>query len=555
MGDTAPPETEPPPPTCPDTAPVLALDGSDPRVEYLSGDAGLASVTISQATFDCATHVVAVSDVDLHRTAVATVLAVSLGAPLLIGSGETLGLLSFETERLSPEQLIIVGDDLRVTAPEWTEVVTLVGDTGSLADQINTLMGSTSSLPLSTETGAATLVTTINAIESGSGLIPPVPPPPTVDPTGTDPSSTTTTTSVAPEPARAEAVPELSTGSGASGVAVLVDGGRPAAALAAFAAAEASGAVAALIDPTDLRRVASAGRALQSIPGGAGAIHVFADVDPESRWQLDVIRTAPELPGGGFLVLPRLLVALYGNPLTSALGVLGEQGAEDGAVRIRQIAEGFAATEAPILPTFEIITTVAAGSAGADGDYSNEMARDVLQPFIDVAAQEEMYVVLDLQPGRSDFLSQAMEYEEQLLNPHVGLALDPEWRLEPDQVHLDQVGSVDAAEVNQVVEWLANLVRENDLPQKVLVLHQFRLFMLQNRETIQAPPELQVIVQMDGQGAHADKYVTWDVITQGWQEMPWAWGWKNFYDEDIPGPVTPTEVLQLVPTVVFTSFQ
>jgi hypothetical protein len=68
-------------------------------------------------------------------------------------------------------------------------------------------------------------------------------------------------------------------------------------------------------------------------------------------------------------------------------------------------------------------------------------------------------VILDLQPGRTDFLTQAMIYEEFLRLPHVGLALDPEWRLEPNQVHLRQIGSVDAAEINQVGNWLASLVR------------------------------------------------------------------------------------------------
>ena len=167
-----------------------------------------------------------------------------------------------------------------------------------------------------------------------------------------------------------------------------------------------------------------------------------------------------------------------------------------------------------------------------------------------------MYVILDLQPGRSDLLSQAMRYEQALLNPHVGLALDPEWRLSPEQLPLQQIGRVQAAEVNQVVEWLADLVRENDLPQKVLLLHQFRDFMLEDRETIQTPPELQVIIQMDGQGAVPDKYVTWNFLTGGWEDHPWRWGWKNFYDEDRPaGGISPFDVLQLVPTAVYVSYQ
>ena len=53
---------------------------------------------------------------------------------------------------------------------------------------------------------------------------------------------------------------------------------------------------------------------------------------------------------------------------------------------------------------------------------------------VEAAAEHGVYVVLDLQPGRQDFLSQAQQYQELLELPNVGLALDPEWRLGPDQV-------------------------------------------------------------------------------------------------------------------------
>ncbi|HEY1118272.1 MAG TPA: hypothetical protein VGE43_11250, partial [Acidimicrobiales bacterium] len=49
-------------------------------------------------------------------------------------------------------------------------------------------------------------------------------------------------------------------------------------------------------------------------------------------------------------------------------------------------------------------------------------------------------------------------YESLLSLPNVGLALDPEWRLAPDEVHLQQIGSVTAAEVNEVVKLLPPLV-------------------------------------------------------------------------------------------------
>ena len=95
-----------------------------------------------------------------------------------------------------------------------------------------------------------------------------------------------------------------------------------------------------------------------------------------------------------------------------------------------------ALSDEPVIPAFEIITTVASSEAGADGDYSFESSLDHMRPWVDAAAAAGHYVILDLQPGYTDFLTQAKRYEELLAQPHVGLALDPEWRLAPGEQHL-----------------------------------------------------------------------------------------------------------------------
>jgi hypothetical protein len=278
-------------------------------------------------------------------------------------------------------------------------------------------------------------------------------------------------------------------------------------------------------------------------------------ITEDADWQLAVIRSGQELPGGGLVIFPgRRVVALYGNPLGPVLGVLGEQGPEEAAARAREVAEPYGADGLEVLPAFEIITTVADSRAGADGDYSNEMDADVIRPWVDAAAAEGLYVLLDLQPGRTDFLTQAKRYEEFLAQPHVGLALDPEWRLGPDQVHLEQFGTVDAAEINEVADWLAGLVRDGALPQKMLLIHQFRFSMVTNRDLVAIPSELAVLVQMDGQGPLSDKYETWQALTTAPDAGRFWWGWKNFYDEDLP-TATPNEVLALTPTVYYVSYQ
>jgi hypothetical protein len=271
--------------------------------------------------------------------------------------------------------------------------------------------------------------------------------------------------------------------------------------------------------------------------------------------RLAVARTGVQLPGGGQLAFPgRRMVALYGTPGTAALGSLGEQDVNAAIARVEDLAAQYQPhSDVPVVPAFEIITTVAATQPGPDGDYSNETEIAKIRPYVDAAKAAGVYVVLDLQPGRTDFLTQARRYAELLAEPHVGLALDPEWRLAPNQVHLAQIGSVTADEINQVGDWLAGLVRERNLPQKLLLLHQFRSVMIVDRERVNtAHDELAVMVHADGFGTQEMKRATWDTLRANSPNV--FWGWKNFIDEDRP-MLDPAQTLQVSGDIVFVSYQ
>ena len=183
------------------------------------------------------------------------------------------------------------------------------------------------------------------------------------------------------------------------------------------------------------------------------------------------------------------------------------------------------------------------------------MPDEAFDDLLETAERHDAYVLLDLQPGRSDFLTQAKVYVDLLMRPYVGLALDPEWRLKPDQVHLQQIGRVDAAEINAVIEWLADIVRDNGLPQKMLLLHMFSTEMIENRDTLVDRPELQVVIQMDGDGTEPQKDATWAKLRSGFEDAFWTWGWKNFFDEDEPDPPTPESTMSKSPTPVYVSYQ
>jgi len=269
-----------------------------------------------------------------------------------------------------------------------------------------------------------------------------------------------------------------------------------------------------------------------------------------------VAATGVQLPGGGQVLFPmHRLLALYGRPGTPALGALGQQGMTDAITRIRRIAAAYQPlSSVPVVPAFEIIATMAQASPGADRAYSDESAVSSLLPWVRRATANGMYVVLDLQPGRASLLAQAREYAQLLKLPNVGLALDPEWKLRPGQLPLRQIGSVDINEVNSVIRWLASLTARYRLPQKLLVLHQFRLSMISNEQRLDTGHDnIAIVIHMDGQGTPAEKLSTWNAVVS--TAPPGVFfGWKNFYDKDHP-TLSPLQTMANNPEPVMISYQ
>lgn len=325
--------------------------------------------------------------------------------------------------------------------------------------------------------------------------------------------------------------------------------------VAAAATAKAAGASVFAIRGEDPRTDPQAIDALAK-HRDAGVLAVGFSADERLAGRIIVARTGVQLPGGGQTMFPgRRLVALYGHPGTPVLGVLGEQDLDASISRAREMAAQYEAlSDVPVVPTFEIIATVAQQHAGADGDYSGETDIETLRPWVEKAGAEGVYVVLDLQPGRADPLEQAKLYTELLKLPHVGLAIDPEWALKPNQLPLKQIGSLDASKLNEVGAWLDELTAANQLPQKLYVLHQFRLSMIANEAELRTDYDnVAVLIHMDGQGTTPQKIETWSVvITAAPVGIPF--GWKNFYDEDHP-MLTPELTMRLVPTPLMISYQ
>lgn len=325
----------------------------------------------------------------------------------------------------------------------------------------------------------------------------------------------------------------------------------------ALATAEIAGARAAAMPSPDPRTSGRAVALLKAQPDASvRAIGAGFGSSEQLTERIRLARTVPELPGGGQLMFPgRRVVALYGAPGAPELGPLGRQSISASVARVKALAARYdKLSPVPVVPGFEIIVTVASAEPGPDGKYSRVADPADIRPWVDAAAEAGVYVTLDLQPGRSDFLTQAKKFRDLLRQPHVGLALDPEWRLKPDQVHLKQIGAVAPAEVNRTAAWLADLVADENLPQKAFVLHQFDADMLGDRSKIDTRrAELGFLIHADGHGTPRVKMETWNRIVAGIPPRTWL-GWKNFYEMDKP-MFSPRRTMGIDPVPWFISYQ
>ncbi|MDN5743877.1 MAG: hypothetical protein L0H31_02015 [Nocardioidaceae bacterium] len=258
------------------------------------------------------------------------------------------------------------------------------------------------------------------------------------------------------------------------------------------------------------------------------------------RW-----RAQRALPRGG------TVVAYYGTAGTGALGVLGETSPARAHARLTRAARGFRRPGRPVRLAFELIVTVADGHPGKGGDYSHDIARAEVRRYLRAARTLGALVVLDLQTGRSNFLSVARRWGWALKQPHVGLALDPEWRMGRHQVPGRVIGSVRAREVNRVSDWLSRMVLRRNLPEKLFVLHQFRTTMLPDITRIRDRDGLQLVQHVDGFGTPGQKLDTYRAVAR---PDRFAMGFKLFYDEDVHR-LGPAAVSRIRPRVRFVSFQ
>ncbi len=243
--------------------------------------------------------------------------------------------------------------------------------------------------------------------------------------------------------------------------------------------------------------------------------------------------TAPPFTPGQSLFATSQIVSYYGHPLSPSMGVLGE-GSEDAMIeRLKMQAAVYQALnpDQAVVPALHLVYEVAQALTSDDGLYLYRTDDATVRHFIDLTRGQHMLLFLDLQIGRSSLKDELPHVLPYLHEPHVHLAIDPEFVTLPGYRPGMFIGSLDCLQVNDALDTIERLVEEANLPNKIVLVHQFEDDMLTNKDKLRFDePRVDTVLDMDGFGDQSGKLGKYDTLVRQFGAK-YA-GIKLFYKQD-----------------------
>jgi len=259
-------------------------------------------------------------------------------------------------------------------------------------------------------------------------------------------------------------------------------------------------------------------------------------------------------PKSESILLNSDILAFYGHPRSKNMGILGRFSKEELNEKLDILAEEYnAAGGRNVRKAFYIIF----GTVWPGGDIGI-IAESLLSEYIDYALENDILIFIDHQIGKytpQDSIKRMLPW---LKYPNVHLALDPEWRTTKP---MEEIGTVTAAEINQVQRIMEDYIIENEIPgERLLVIHQFNYRMISNREKVESNfSRVRLVHCADGFGPPNVKIAAYAYNAQA-SNMPIK-AFKLFFDFGIPGAgvdhplLSPKEVLSLNPRPYIIMYQ
>lgn len=264
-------------------------------------------------------------------------------------------------------------------------------------------------------------------------------------------------------------------------------------------------------------------------------------------------------PAAGAILPFKRVVAYYGNLYSKQMGILGELPKKQMLDKLQSEVEKWnkADPQTPAIPALHYIAVTAQSAPGKDGKYRLRMPFSQIDTVLNWAKEINALTFVDIQVGHSNIKTEAAEFMEYYKLPNFHLGIDPEFSMKGGQKPGAAIGSFNADDINGVIDMLADVVMQHNLPPKILVIHRFTNDMVMNYQQIKKVPEVQVVIDMDGWGGKELKAGTWKRYIYE-QPVQFA-GFKIFYKNDLKrgtgGLYTPAELVKFTPKPMYIQYQ
>ena len=283
-------------------------------------------------------------------------------------------------------------------------------------------------------------------------------------------------------------------------------------------------------------------------------IKVISNSDSTGRWP---VKTA--YPLAGALLPYNRIIAFYGNLYSKRMGILGELPKEQMLKKLQSEVAGWQAadTSLKVIPALHYIAVTAQGMPGKDNKHRLRMPFKQIDTIMSWAKEINALVFVDIQVGHSSVKDEVPPLEQYLKLPNVHLGIDPEFSLKNGERPGSKIGTMTSDDINDAIDFLVTVVRKNNLPPKILIVHRFTQGMVTNYQKIKIVPEVQVVMDMDGFGDKTLKRSTY--LRYIFKEPVQFTGFKLFYKNDnkanTSGMYTPSELLKFTPQPVYIQYQ
>ncbi|GAA0736233.1 hypothetical protein Drose_18760 [Dactylosporangium roseum] len=129
----------------------------------------------------------------------------------------------------------------------------------------------------------------------------------------------------------------------------------------------------------------------------------------------------------------------------------------------------------PVVAGIDLVVSVPDRYPGDDGSYRHHVDKATIDRYVEFCKRNGLVLFLDLNFGWTDPLTELNIFSHYLRLPFVHVAIDPEWMFpRRDGVPGVNLSNVRAADLNPLIDAVADLPERYQVPRKMFLIHQYR---------------------------------------------------------------------------------